>query len=557
MSVPDAPAEATTPLFGSAPLHTDSLHIVPWTHPAIYGHNSPFSIRAAYNPPASFKSALQDDPVRVVASLSPASLLVTTTKKIYVFSPENPALEWVVGHGQSGTVPPWACLTGDGVLMITNDGKLAFWRSFDATGAPDSTDTISLGYNETISAISATPSAVIVGTTVGNLYFIQTKPNIIAFSLYKKPIPSSRFSAFWTYLSPGADINAAGRIIKITPGHAPHEWLVFSSTLIQIWSLDPDAEAKMHYAIQIKDYIQTNVVPGLVSEIPAGDAAIQILDFAKYENNGWIALLTFRDGQKHRIALLFMRQQQEFETTDVVTLPDALTSTPSRATLHISDNDALAFVTVNDVISVVVIPSRNVFESRLILRQRDNQPNHILATIPAPNADETSNTCLVLTSASGILQFTLNPSHIQRFDATEAEVHVLRSQLEQAVFFGDNQRNPLAFPVTASCSDSIGNVACALASDIVNGGTPLMPTTMEMSVLLTHRLRCVKRIPEILKAQHLLAKVDQPTLAKLLRFAEAAQISLEIYNQVIEAQYAAFFSKTYSNLGSHAHTFFF
>ncbi|ORX53248.1 hypothetical protein DM01DRAFT_105667 [Hesseltinella vesiculosa] len=298
----------------------------------------------------------------------------------------------------------------------------------------------------------------------------------------------------------------------------------------------------MNCLMELESYVEQHVLPWL-PEIHGAKPAL--LDMEKYATESWAALLTYRAGEQSHLVFVVMKQKdQVFECIHAIQLPHVLNGVPaqSQSNLRVSTDNRVTFVTVGDSVTAVSMADYTICENYLSLQHS----NHILSTIvPQHNTDSTVATtttsspsctseCLVFTSASDVLTFKVKPNHMQKPSQADAQVHQLRSQLEQLVFFGANHRNPLLFPLAIDTDGKIGMVASGLASDIVNGGTSLMPLSMDIQVLLTQRLKFVKRIPEIIKSEGCLDQLHQSVLLQILRFAEACQIGVEIMNQWLE-----------------------
>lgn len=169
-----------------------------------------------------------------------------------------------------------------GIVLVTKTGQLHYWPRMKDSTRPYKGYQLPLGFKEEVTCtavglLSVSAYQVMVGTSIGNVYFVQLFDNkgqlsLSCTSLYQKTISSTMLGSLWSYVSPSAPSPSSagndedynhGAIIKIMQGHTKYEtwhWrqrrltlymfvldrneiVVLSTSCCQIWALSPSSKA--------------------------------------------------------------------------------------------------------------------------------------------------------------------------------------------------------------------------------------------------------------------------------------------------------------------------
>ncbi|CAO3597845.1 unnamed protein product [Absidia cylindrospora] len=362
--------------------------------------------------------------------------------------------------------------------------------------------------------------------------------------------------SFWSYLSPaGNDDGDIGGIIKIMQGHSSDELVVLSSFYMQNWKLTPTRQPKLLSRTHLQSAIQNHAIPSLLQKNQAPNVRVQLLDIDKYGQSEWVVLVSYtipEMGEFAQFALVCMQQIHltqpqknndniPFKFINTYSLPYSVipSTLKRRPSVHLS-NGPTAFVSFdNTVVSIAVDSS---FEHALVLRK--DTDSKIMATVVKERhekgADTRYATGLVFTTENGVLEYKIDQQYIAKSqsdgniyandyeDENARDMILTRSKLEQAVFFGYNDENPLYFPMQLDRQENIGSMVLSLTKDIVSGDMTLMPKSLDTEIVLAQRVKFIRRIPEILKREDLLGLVDVNFWSDVWSILESCYIGLEL-----------------------------
>ncbi|KAI8340022.1 hypothetical protein BC941DRAFT_419206 [Chlamydoabsidia padenii] len=462
-----------------------------------------------------------------------------------------------------------------GIVVVTKTGHLLYWPNIKDAAihntATYQTHQLPLGFKEEVTCTAAnlfngSLYQLAIGTSIGNVYLVQLVDTqgqvaISETSLYRKTISSTMIGSFWSYLSSSSssgkeDLNIGG-IIKIIQGHSRNEIIVLSTLYIQSWVLSSSRKATMTSRTNLHSAIQQHAIPTLLPKNLTPNMKVDLLDMDKYGQSGWAVLVSYtipEMGDFAQFALVCMNQlpkeqdnNMPFQLLQSYSLPYSiiLSRLERQPTLHMSDG-SIAYVSFdNTVISIAVTPN-SLYEHALVLRQDINGDNQqIISTIVKEHDDDddgTWTTGLIFTTGNDVLEYKINQISITESqsegnvyatdyeDEKTRELALVRSKLEQAVFFGYNDENPLYFPVRSEQQFEIGDTVVSLAKDIITGESGLTPITLDIRVSLEQRLKFARRLPDILKNEKLLDLVDTKSWINLWSILESCYIGIELLN---------------------------
>ncbi|CAO3644895.1 unnamed protein product [Cunninghamella echinulata] len=459
----------------------------------------------------------------------------------------------------------------DGLLLTTLDGRLYYLSEMNHHAAAMGSDSynslytgyqIKLGLNEQVLCVTTFNLSrkyhAMIGTSIGNIYLVRLRDddNSIAISgkvLYADQTQSSLLKSMWSYFpitNHTENEIEKGNIIKITEGHTKDEIIVLNANYIQRWVFDSTGELIISAALHLTPIIEKKTAQTLLPSYIKSNVTIHIIDIEKYRTTEWIILYSYsvpEMGDYSQFALLLLQDQHEagYVIKDVFSLPySTMLKTKKRnATLQVA-NGPIVYVTFDDSVIAISVTRNSFFEHPLVLK-KTKENNRVIGTIVKRNTlsnveNENVTAALVFTTASDVLEFRINNNHILESSANgniyaidyenddKRIMDQLRSQLEQAVYFGIIEQNPLYFPLRVEGHNKIGSVALTLAHHIVSGDASLTSTKLDQKLLLKRKLKFITQIIHLINIENLLDSVDTNTYVSLLKIVEACHLGLEV-----------------------------
>lgn len=131
-------------------------------------------------------------------------------------------------------------------------------------------------------------------------------------------------------------------------------------------------------------------------------------------------------------------------------------------------------------------------------------------------------TVKLLTTSSGILEIELNPVELDKLGTTIVEeqiardTHRLKTQLEQAVFFGDNAANPVEFNLQADLHGDLGTAAEQLSREILSSSAAHLPPIVDLRAQLADRIGRLQLLIRFINVTGMLNKVSKPGKRRLM-----------------------------------------
>ncbi|SAM04783.1 hypothetical protein [Absidia glauca] len=472
-----------------------------------------------------------------------------------------------------------------GIVLVTTTGQLLYWPRVTDSTRPYKDYQLPLGFKEevTCTSVGLLPGSayqVMVGTSIGNVYLMQlfdTKGqlSLSCTSLYQKTISSTVLGSLWSYISPSASSSSSsssssagkeeddnhGAIIKIMQGHTKDEIVLLSTLCCQIWALSPSSKATLISRTHLQSAIEDYAIPSIIPQDLNPNIKVDLLDMDRYGQSEWAVLVSYYIPEMDnfsQFALVCMKQLPKDHDSDSMPfqflktyslpysyIPSALKRRPS---LQLSDR-SIAFVSFDNTVVSIATTSDSLFEHSLVLRQDTGKDNQIIAAVvkeqeDGDTADETWATALVFTTNSGVLEYkvdyvsitesqsTGNVHAIDFEDEKTRDMALLRSKLEQAIFFGYNNENPLYFPFKLDQNYNIGDTVVSLAKEIVTGDSALISSTLDTRLSLAQRLKVTQRIPDVLKKTGLLNLVDTKLWIDLWAILQSCYIGIELMDFV-------------------------
>ncbi|WAQ86497.1 hypothetical protein PtA15_7A223 [Puccinia triticina] len=199
-------------------------------------------------------------------------------------------------------------------------------------------------------------------------------------------------------------------------------------------------------------------------------------------------------------------------------------TTPS---LSLPSGGPAAFIVFPERVVCLSLSEGADFEEIVSLNSQGN--NRIIGNGAAPlairaiqdKADKPPALKLITTS-SGILEIELNPVELEKLGTSIVEEQVardtyrLKTQLEQAVFFGDNTANPVEFHLQADLIGDLATAAEQLSKEILSSNAPHLPPIVDLRVQLADRIGRLELLIRFINTTGMLNKVPKPGKRRLL-----------------------------------------
>ncbi|KAK9712420.1 hypothetical protein K7432_007175 [Basidiobolus ranarum] len=222
------------------------------------------------------------------------------------------------------------------------------------------------------------------------------------------------------------------------------------------------------------------------------------------------------------------------------TLYSGITSKPR---LALSNGGPAAFVLLPDCIIATTlldtdfeetIPLRNSSIDRIVGFGLDR--NKIWSRESISNSN-----ILVLCTQSGILDISMNLEKIsekmeqevkvevESSDEQKKRTHQLKNKLEQAVFFGSHEENPLSFNLSREFITGLDKAALKLSDEILKSKSKYIPAIMEVKIQLQERLNRMNNILKFINASNLLHNLSIPARHKLCWNCEKLTSALDLW----------------------------
>ncbi|KAG0146483.1 hypothetical protein CROQUDRAFT_671107 [Cronartium quercuum f. sp. fusiforme G11] len=141
------------------------------------------------------------------------------------------------------------------------------------------------------------------------------------------------------------------------------------------------------------------------------------------------------------------------------------------------------------------------------------------------NADRLP-TLKFLTTGSGVLEIELNPLELEKPRPSTVEERLeratfkLKTKLDQAVFFGDKEENPIAFTLEGEAEGDLGAAAEQVSKEILESSATHLPTIVDLRAQLADRLSRLQAMIKFINLTGMLSKLSRSSKRALMRDAE-------------------------------------
>ncbi|KAH9819025.1 Non-repetitive/WGA-negative nucleoporin C-terminal-domain-containing protein [Melampsora americana] len=276
---------------------------------------------------------------------------------------------------------------------------------------------------------------------------------------------------------------------------------------IDLSLLDLSVTSSRDLAILVS-YVDARELPEVSSSIKPRSFAIIILDIISTTASPTVA---------HAIKL----QHREYPDPRLQTAP----------TLSLPHGGPAAFICFPERLIAVSLTPGTVLEQMVSLKS--GATNRIigggtenLSNRSAVESGDKLPTLKVLTTASGILEIELNPSELQRPMPLTAEERIdratfkLKTKLDQAVFFGDKEENPIAFTLESEAEGDLGAAAEQISKEILSSSAKNLPPIVDLRAQLSDRSSRLHTLIKFVNATGMLNKLSRACKRTLMSDAE-------------------------------------
>ncbi|KAK9763950.1 hypothetical protein K7432_008952 [Basidiobolus ranarum] len=461
-----------------------------------------------------------------------------------------------------------------GILASSPEGEFRYWETVNY-GLTNSQKYKSMRiylseHDRGTCLVNCEPAGFIFGTKMSHLYRISlSNPNgqaALSYSPLSRPLGVfARMSSLLGY-SGNEEVSSndiSSEIISVCAGvssEGRHSRDVYSLTnrSLQKWSISkilPEKYVSERDILRdISEALDSSPIFNAVS-----DLIVDLLDIEFSRNNGVIVLASISVNQENTsmfglFSFEFDNGSSNFVLTNQkflkykATLYNGATSKPH---LALSNGGPGAFILLPDCVIATTllnidfeetIPLRNSSIDRIIGFGIDRTKTWSRESMLSCNV-------LALCTQSGILDVSLNMDRIDRkethdtivrtkvesSDEQKKQTHQLKSKLEQAVFFGSKEENPLSFNLSREFIANLDKASLKLSEEILQSKSKYIPAIMEVKMQLQERLNRMNNIIKFINSNNLLHKLSPLARHKLCWNCEklAAAMNLWYYQNTL------------------------
>ncbi|PLW07853.1 hypothetical protein PCANC_24721 [Puccinia coronata f. sp. avenae] len=188
--------------------------------------------------------------------------------------------------------------------------------------------------------------------------------------------------------------------------------------------------------------------------------------------------------------------------------------------LSLPNGGPAAFIVFPERIVCLSLSEGADYEEIVSLKSQANNRNIGHGATPliiraVKDKDEKSPTIKLITTSSGILEIALDSEELEKLGTTIVEEQIIRdtyrlkTQLEQAVFFGDNDANPVEFHLQADLSGNLGEAAEKLSQGILSSSAAHLPPIVDLRAQLADRIGRLQLLIRFINSTGMLNKVPK------------------------------------------------
>ncbi|ORX88494.1 hypothetical protein K493DRAFT_268240 [Basidiobolus meristosporus CBS 931.73] len=455
-----------------------------------------------------------------------------------------------------------------GILACSPEGEFRYWESISyglASSQKHRSMRIYLAEHERGTCLAnCEPAGFVFGTSASNLYRISlTNSNgqpALSYSPLSRPLGVfARMGSLLGYNGGGESTSTdpSSEIVSVCAGASPEgrhsrDIYVLTNQHLQKWTISK--------AYPEKDITERDVLKDISAMLDshpmfaqASDLVVDLLDVQYSREDGVIVLVSLTiDQETVSMFGLFSFELDGTSNQFVLTSQKFLkhkntlfAGVTSKPRLALSNGGPAAFILLPECIVATtilnadfeeIIPLRNASTDRIIGFGFDD-------TKLWSRERAASGNVLALCTQSGILDVSLDmekigemeehdvpvKKEVELSDEQKKQAHHVKSKLEQAVFFGSHEENPLLFNLSRDADLGLDKAAVKLSEEILQSKSKYIPAIMEVKMQLQERFNRLNNIIQFIRESNLLHKLSISARYKLCWNCEKMASALDLW----------------------------
>ncbi|ORY21434.1 Non-repetitive/WGA-negative nucleoporin C-terminal-domain-containing protein, partial [Naematelia encephala] len=314
---------------------------------------------------------------------------------------------------------------------------------------------------------------------------------------------------------------------------------------VQKWTLSADGQ-KFVYEYDLYEAVGQAVFE---EEWSPQSIELEVSDLVKYGPQELIALASYTDSRSsssghlrpqtsHAIVILHVQARTGALSVSRVIDVDHQSSVDPRfldiPRLLIPSGCAVAFIRLASKLIVVSLLPNAPYEDVIALK--DPGRNAFIGTgLKTSSTSLTKRSHLpslvLMPAIGGLLSVDVSGEGLQETSSTHSSPTArLKSRIEQAVFFGDRNDNPLSFDLHDSHEGDVAAAVEAVSEEILSSSSALMPTIFELRPQLVDKLHRLKELMSFVRRNGLISLLPQSSRRRLSRDAEKIRSTMELWD---------------------------
>lgn len=452
------------------------------------------------------------------------------------------------------TVPPaLAAFYGSaepGLILISATGELCFWENMGialSNVQRYQSLQLSLGDDFAERLWTVDPSTFILTTTASTAFCIRIVP--VGGRLVPTATPFTRHGGIFNRSSPAIFPDSYERHGIVAAAPTSGGAYLLGRRMLQKWSINPDGSVRLLHEFSLRESIGTSIFSE--DQWHSGNAYLELNDLVAVGPDQLAALVSYAHeshgsdrGHNSHAIVLFENNVHTITISNIVYLSYKAHHDPRMLDvprLSIPPNSQTAFVRFGDAVVMASLSNCKCGRYRLTpvpyedaITLKDSARNAFIGTGSGPVPGHPPASLVAMCAVGGIMTLEVNEGVTQGRDRglsnQAAGTARLKSKLEQAVFFGDRNDNPLTFDLPAGFEGDLAEAAEAVSTEVASSSSPYMPTIFEIRPQLSDRLAKLKDLMVFIQQNGVLSLLPQASRRRLSSQAERVKAALDLWD---------------------------
>ncbi|WVQ78640.1 hypothetical protein IAT38_000727 [Cryptococcus sp. DSM 104549] len=423
-----------------------------------------------------------------------------------------------------------------GIIVVSASGEIRFWENMSLALSNSSkyqTTQIDLAEDDFAKRIRKIDGHTFIVTTRSSQAFrVTVSSSGGRLSIGSTPLmrPGGMFGRLSNLIF-GAREDKQG--IRSVEQYGDSLYLLASRT-IQKWTISGDGQK----FVQEYDLYQT--VGNALAQ--AGAVDLDLNDISAIDNDRLSVLVSYQthqpgtsgrgaEGNYHAILHFTLPSRSQTVAIDGITRSSFRAhpnpNFPDSPSLLIPSGSTVAFVRFSHTILMTSLDPDSPYEEALVLKDHGHN-----AFIGADAVSVPQSSVVAIPAFGGPLS-TEATSHSPASDSLarmSSATARLKSRMEQAVFYGNQEGNPLSFDLSGNVQGDVAEAAQAVSDEVVSSNSPYIPSIFELRPHLADRLNRLRELMKFIRRNGLLNLLPQASRRRLSQDAEKLKGALELWD---------------------------